>query len=52
MTASMSLPLENKPEQDIRFASISARTITSPLKQIDDLRLEKLIPPELVSSVG
>lgn len=44
MTASMSLPLENKPEQDIRLRFYFGPNHYQSLKQIDDLHLEKLIP--------
>ena len=44
MTASMSLPLENKPEQDIKLRFYFGPNHYQTLKQIDDLQLEKLIP--------
>ncbi len=44
MTASVSLPLENKPEQDIRLRFYFGPNHYQTLKQIDDLHLEKLIP--------
>jgi YidC/Oxa1 family membrane protein insertase len=44
MTASLSLPLENKPEQDIRLRFYFGPNHYQTLKHIDDLHLEKLIP--------
>ncbi len=44
MTASVSLPLENKPEQDIRLRFYFGPNHYQTLKQIHDLHLEKLIP--------